>query len=159
MGVLLRESNVISLRTAMIRDGERGAFFGLLRADPAFEIPKGRTWVAPKDFDWAEQDCVWLYRHTKLPSDQEKMPVQRRWWDRYLMPLEFEKPPEFKLHWADSGNSVALYLNARVWAFIEETTHLGYSKGIIDPQSRNVWNEELFRQTFPDAQDGADPTI
>ncbi len=65
-----------------------------------------------------------------------------------VRPMTFEKPPEFKLLWADSGHSVALYLNREPWAFIEEETHQGYSKGIFNRAHKKAWNQELFEKTF-----------
>ena len=69
-----------------------------------------------------------------------------------VKPMAFEKPPEFRLLWTDSGNGVALYLNGEPWAIIDEHTHQGYSKGILKPSTgsviQNLWNQELFEKLF-----------
>ena len=69
-------------------------------------------------------------------------------WQQGIRQMQFEKPPVFKLLWADSGNSVALYLNGEPWAFIDEKTHQGYSKAILNPKIGNLWNQELFETIF-----------
>jgi len=69
-----------------------------------------------------------------------------------VKPMEFEKPPKFKLLWTDSGQGVAAYLNGEPWAFIHDGTHQGYSKGILLPKAGsaigNLWDQELFEKTF-----------
>jgi len=68
--------------------------------------------------------------------------------------MTFERRPEFKLVWTDSGNGVALYLNGEPWAFTDEETHQGYSKGVFKPELAhlpavgNLWNQELFEKIF-----------
>jgi len=67
--------------------------------------------------------------------------------------MRFESPPELRLLWADSGNTVALYLNGEPWAFIDEETHKGYSKGVLKPAAPlpamgNQWDQELFEKLF-----------
>ena len=64
--------------------------------------------------------------------------------------LVFEKQPELKLLWTDSGNSVAVYVNGELWAFIDEDTQKAYSKGILNPRLGNFWNQEVFEKTFAD---------
>lgn len=63
--------------------------------------------------------------------------------------MSFAKPPEFSLLWADSGNSVAVLLNGEPWAFVYEEKNHGYSKGILNPEHGNVWDQELFEKIFP----------
>jgi hypothetical protein len=72
MPTLLRENNVISLRTAMVGDDGNLVGFTLMPADLESLIPKGRKW-APKDFDWVMQDSVWLYRHMRSASEEAKL--------------------------------------------------------------------------------------
>ena len=131
----------------MISDDGNSIYFVLNPADISPLIPEGKSSWAPKDFEWASQDCVWLYRHLRSASDEEKL-LTTPCFEQDLKPMAFGKPPEFKLLWADSGQSVALYLNGQPWAFIEETTRLGYSKGMIKPRDKNAWNQELFERTF-----------
>jgi hypothetical protein len=94
----------------------------------------------------------------RSPSEERKLadvfpPVV----ENGLKPLAFDTPPVFKLLWADSGHSVALYLNGEPWAFIDEATHEGYSKGILLPKESylkppgKLWDQKLFEETFPDA--------
>jgi hypothetical protein len=148
MAILLQENNVISLRTAIVGDDGNLVGFSLYPADLTSLIPKGRTWWAPKDFEWVSQDSTWLYRHMRSAADERKLMHGFPCVEQDVRPMVFENPPEFKLLWADSGNSVALYLSGQVWAFIEEETHLGYSKGIIEGTDKNAWNQELFEKTF-----------
>jgi len=148
MAILLKENNVISLRTAIVSDDGNLVYFHLDPADIASLIPKGRTWWAPKDFDWVSQDCAWLYRHMRSPVDERKLMGALPCWDQVVRPMKFEKSPEFRLIWADSGHSVALYLNGEPWAFVEEETHLGYSKGVLRSTDKSAWNQQLFEKTF-----------
>jgi hypothetical protein len=63
--------------------------------------------------------------------------------------MAFSKAPLFKLLWTDSGNGVALYLDGSPWAFIDEATHKGYSKGILKSSSWDFpWSQELFENLF-----------
>ncbi len=150
MSVLLKETNLISLRTAYVDDDGNLADFSLMPADLLSVMRKAGKW----DFDWASQDAAWLYRHLRSPDEETTLsrtfpPII----DQDLRPMTFKAPPEFKLLWADSGHSVALYLNGEPWAFIDEETHQGYSKGILKPFSGtgNLWDQDLFERTFPDA--------
>lgn len=63
--------------------------------------------------------------------------------------MSFAKPPEFSLHWSDSGNSVAVLLNGEPWAFVCDGKNHGYSKGILKPEYKNCWDQELFEKIFP----------
>ena len=149
MAILLQEDNVISLRTAFVNDDGNLAYFSLMPADLESLIPKGRTWWAPKDFDWVSKDSVWLYRRMRSAADEKKLMRDFPCVDQDVKPLAFEKPPQFKLRWTDSGNSVALYLNGEPWAFIHEESHHGYSKGIVkETIEKHVWNQALFEKTF-----------
>ena len=76
-----------------------------------------------------------------------------RSWELQLKPLKFDKGPEFRLCWSDSGHSVTLYLNDEPWAFIYEETRSGYSKGILPPSAGAIkigdqWDQELFEKIF-----------
>jgi hypothetical protein len=62
--------------------------------------------------------------------------------------MMFTNSPKFRLVWADSGHSVALFLNGDPWAFIHEDKNLGYSKGILRPTIGNTWDQTLFEKTF-----------
>lgn len=80
-----------------------------------------------------------------------------------IKPMVFEHPPEFKLLWNDSGNSVALFVSEEPWAFIDEKTHTGYSKGILKASDMRLWrklkekpvrplpwDQELYEKLFRD---------
>src|SRR6266853_4762050 len=154
MAILLQENNVISLRSAFVEDDGNLAFFSLMPADLASLMRKGRTWRAPKDFDWVELDSTWLYRHMRSAADEAKLMVGFPCLDQDVKPILLEKPPEFRLLWTDSGNGVAVFLNGEPWAFIDEETHQGYSKGILRPAAAylsavgNLWDQKLFEKIF-----------
>lgn len=147
---LLEENNIISLRTAYVVDDGNLVGFQLMPAWLGSSIPGSK----PKGFDWASQDFTWLYRHMRSVSDEKRLMHDFPCVDQDIKPIVFEKPPVFRLLWTDSGNSVALYLNEEPWAFIEEESHQGYSKGILKPKVAhlpavgNLWNQELFEKTF-----------
>jgi hypothetical protein len=141
---LLEEDNVISLRTAYVHDDGDVIAFRLLPAWLGSSIPGNK----PKGFDWVSQDSVWLYRHMRSASDEAKLVRGFPCMQQYVKPMVFENPPEFRLLWTDSGNSVALYINGEPWAFIDEQTHQGYSKGILQSKYNNAWNQELFEKIF-----------
>ncbi len=62
--------------------------------------------------------------------------------------MEFARPPELRLLWAESGHSVALLLDGEPWAFIHEGKNHGYSKGVLRPTVSNTWDQELFDRMF-----------
>ena len=145
------EKNVISLRTAYVADIGTLVGFRLNPADVVSLIPKARKQWAPKDFEWISRDRVWLYRHLMPEVDETKLMNGFPCVDQGIKPMSFEKPPRLKLIWTDSGNGVALCINGEPWAFIDETSHEGYSKGIINPEYGNPWSSKLFEKIFSDA--------
>jgi hypothetical protein len=68
--------------------------------------------------------------------------------EKNVKPMACEITPELKMLWADSGRSVALYLNGEPWAFLCEGEDDGYSKGILSAKIGNPWREDLFAKTF-----------
>lgn len=154
MAVLISENNVVSLRSAYVNDDGNLVGFRLDPPDLISLIPKGRKWWAPKDFDWVEQDSIWLYRHMRSAASEEELRHAFPCIEQDIKPLMFEESPAFKVVWADSGQSVALYLNEEPWAFIYEATHQGYSKGILKPAAAhlspvgNQWDQDLFEKVF-----------
>ena len=148
MATLLHENNLISLRTAIVGDDGNLVDFCLMPADLVSLIPRGRKWSAPKDFEWVSKDSAWLYRHMRSASEEIKLMGDFPCVEQDVRPMVFENPPEFRLLWTGSGNSVALYLNGELWTFIEEVSHKGYSKGILKPGVGNPWNQVLFEKTF-----------
>jgi hypothetical protein len=149
---LLEEDNVISLRTALVQDDGNSVGFRLMPAWLDSSIPRKRM-SAPKNFEWVFSDFAYLYRHMRSTVEEVKLTCGLPCVDQDIKPLKFESPPEFKLRWADSGNTVALYLNGSPWAFIDEETHKGYSKGVLKPKAGspsigNQWDQKLFEKLF-----------
>jgi len=144
MPTLICETNRASLRVASVYDSGNRVFFSLAPS-PENLLP----YLESKNSDWVSKDSVSLYRHlNRQPNNELKLKDDFPSVDQDIKPMEFDEPPHFKLFWADSGNSVALYLNGEPWAFICQETHLGYSKGIISGESGELWDQELFEKTF-----------
>lgn len=170
---LIREENVVSLRTAFVLDDGYVVSFVL--------TPRWLDNSIPGSCDYANADCTTLYRRKRsvfsqffclslgvtekkilrsVLSPHVKRGLLRRWVGYFLLrsqltsmekdirSMEFEKPPELKLLWTDSGHSVALFLDGEPWAFIHEGKNEGYSKGILRPTVGNPWDEDLFLRTF-----------
>ena len=157
MPILLEENNIVSLRTAYVHDDGNLVSFSLNPADMLSMFPEGKHW-APKDLEWMLKDSTWLYRHLRSPFEEQKLlkrfpPVV----ENDIKPLAFNRPPEISLLWADSGQSVVLYLNGEPWALIDEDTHEGYSKGILKPKETDLepagklWDQKRFERLFPSA--------
>jgi len=68
--------------------------------------------------------------------------------EQALMPITFKSPPQFEVVWSDSGNGLLLLLNGEPWAFIDENTCKGYSKGVIKPDGGNPWDQKLYDELF-----------
>jgi len=145
--ILIEEHNVISLRRASVIDSAGSVALIMLPAESSM-APKLNVYKTGFE-KWLNAYIISLYQHTPSGSS---MPL----WD--VKELVFEKPPELKLLWTDSGNSVAVYLNGEPWAFIDEHTQKAYSKGILVfslgkawypvRTSGNPWNQEVFENTF-----------
>ena len=155
--VFAEEHNVISLRIAYVMEVDGVVGLSLSQAKlPYMQDPKTSKIELEH---WLNACHVHMYQ--RAPSGS-KMPI---WGLRHLT---FDVPPQFKLVWADSGNSVAVCLNGEPWAFIDEHTQAAYSKGVLkdaemNPWYRdyvkaakvgNPWNQETFEKTFADAFDG-----
>jgi hypothetical protein len=141
--ILLEEHNIISLRTTFIIDAGGHVALQMLPASssmaPKLNVYKTEYW------EWLKPYSTFLYQH--IPSGGV-IPF------RGIKELAFEKPPELKLLWADSGNSVAVYLNGEPWAFIDEHTQKAYSKGVLTSSLGKPWNQEIFEKTFAGVIDG-----
>lgn len=145
MSTLFKQENVISLRTAGVCDDGNTASLSLFPAD--------LIRVASKNLDWVHKDFIWLYRHLRLPAEERKLrDVYPPILEQDLRPMEFSGSPNFRLIWTDSGNGLALCINEEPWAFIDEVTHFGYSKGVlksgVNDNTMNMWNEELFVREY-----------
>lgn len=155
---LIQEDNVISLRTALILDNGDTVSLQLTPAWMRSSIPGAK----PQGLDWASQDFTWLYRHKRPWLEEQKLKrIYPGIVQQDLKPLIFKQAPEFKLLWTASGDSVALILNGELWAFIDEQTHTGYSKGILKspdvspwrkseqkPICPMSWNQDLYDKVF-----------
>ena len=106
--ILLKENNIISLRTAYVIDIGNLIEFRLQHDDLASKIPKDRTWWAPKDFEWVKDDSVWLYRRLRSPDEELKLKNGVPTIDLGIKPMSFDVTPAFKFIWNDSGHSVAV---------------------------------------------------
>lgn len=152
MGTLYKEENIISLRTGYVGEYRNIVSFSLSSFDSGISAPN--DWQSrPTNLDWVSRDYVYLYRNAVSPAEERELMRSRRSWELQLKPLKFDKKPEFRLCWSDSGQSVALYLNDDPWAFIYEETRSGYSKGILPPSASaikigNQWDQELFEKIF-----------
>jgi len=153
MPTVLKESNVISLRTAIVSDDGNRVSLRLMPVDVTSFFPEDGKW-SPKHFEWVSQDSVWLYRHLRSDVDERELMNGPPCVDQDLKPLALTSRPAFSLVWEDSGHNVALYMNGAPWAFICELGHVGYSKGILVPQASRVrplkhpWDQRLFEITF-----------
>jgi hypothetical protein len=141
---VLRDENPISLRSAFVLDDGYKVTFGMaprhlipeFPGDPDFGRWKfahlyrrrrsflARMTQAPlganqkESFDWSRSYrgrtafATWLGRlaYRRLVISLE----------RDVKVLEFTRPPEMRLIWTDPGDSVALFLEAQPWAFLEE---------------------------------------
>lgn len=147
---LLKEENVTSSRTACVKDDGNMVEFTLFPADLLASLHRKRIGeITAKDIQsLSSRYCTWLYRHLKPPSEELKLMEGAPCPQHDLRPMVFEKPPAFKLLWADAGNSVAVLLDGKPWAFIHEETRRGYSKGVLKSQFANPWDEDLFKKTF-----------
>jgi hypothetical protein len=142
---LLNEENLISLRSLLVLDDGRLVEFRLMPATLDSAIP---GICRPRDFVWALQDSAWLYRHVKSDSEEIALMNGCPCVEQDIRAMRFDKPPKFSLLWSNSGHSVALYLNGDPWAFIYEATHQGYSKGVLNPETGNLWDQKLFEKIF-----------
>lgn len=151
---LLESENIISLRTAWVVDDGNLVSFRLMPADTTVSRRAGRNWWVSKDFEWVSQDQAFLYRHAKTFEENKRLARTVHRWQLDLRQMRFEKPPVFRLVWLESGHSVAVFLCEEPWAFIDEASHKGYSKGVfrmgrsVQPFAGNQWDQALFDKLF-----------
>jgi hypothetical protein len=62
--------------------------------------------------------------------------------------MTFKKLPQLRLIWSESGHSVGVLLDEEPWAFIHEAKNRGYSKGVLNVEAGNLWDQGLFEKTF-----------
>jgi len=143
--VLFEANNVISLRTVYVLDDGRDVTFSI---NPALRSPPTTNIHKVEYGEWLKSCFVYLYRHTKSFAEEHGSAANSCSADRDVRQMTFKEPPRFNVLWTDSGNSVALFLNGEPWAFFDEETCRGYSKGILNAAAGNVWEHNLFKKTF-----------
>jgi hypothetical protein len=169
---LLSEENPVSLCSAFVLDDGYVVSFGLMprQLRPAF--PGDRNCGKYKGTYLYRRRRPLLSRLTLTPlgehqewafSFSRSRHKRRAVWEwvghfcyrRFLVSLEkdievrrFDHNPRMRLLWSDNGQSVALFLDERPWAFIRHDKNHGYSKGVLRPGYGNTWEEPLFEQTF-----------
>ena len=113
-----------------------------------------RTTKEANELEKTTPKPVFLFRHRRSTSGEEDIAKDIFAIERDLIPFKFERTPEFRVIWSDSGHSIALYLNGDPWAFIDEETLKGFSKGILKPEHPrhrplgNLWDQKLFEKIF-----------
>src|SRR5882672_8475808 len=105
--MLLEESNVISLRTAVIIDDGNLVDFRLMPAWLESSMPRSAT----KSCEWVLSNYTYLYRHLRSASEEAALCKRAICTEQEVKPIDFVAPPRFALVWADSGNTVGLFLN------------------------------------------------
>lgn len=147
-GILFSEENIISLRTAFVAESQNLVGLRLKPGDRLSELSLRKSWTATAASKSGWQDFVWLFRRPLSASDELKLKSGSLSMAQKIKALSFETGPDYALRWTDSGESVALYINGEPWAFIDESSHRGYSKGMIDGYFGNQWNQDLFEKLF-----------
>ena len=121
MSILFYEENPISLRTAFVVENKGLGLvtFRIELADSCLQKPKPGKLYPQSDY---KHDYALLYRAA------ERIKYARL--ERYIKQVTFLKCPEFRLLWTESGNGAAIFLDGTPWAFTDEKTHQGFSKGV-----------------------------
>jgi len=169
--VIYREHNPASFRTALVMDDGHIVCIFLLPQQPSSIPGSGDYLRSGHTFLYRHKRSIiariWSPRLGVITRDLLRLSRSscgdkgfRKWvgyWglrailishEKDIRPLAFKKPPEMRLLWADSGHSVALFLNREPWAFIRQDKDEGYSKGVLRPTVGNAWDQKLFENTF-----------
>ncbi len=62
-------------------------------AEPHFKTPPKKPWVLELTINWPEESwmksrvSVWRYRYATEKSAKQAEPMQRRFWDKYEVPI------------------------------------------------------------------------
>lgn len=170
--ILHEEENLVSLRRAVVQDDGALVSFTLAPRWRSTAIPGTRNYVK-SDLTWLyrhrrpllEQALFLTLGKGKgqfagsLPQSGIKRRPSGNWAGGFVLrcffslesgikPMKFTHPPEMRLLWGESGNSVALFINGEPWAFIHEEKNHGYSKGVLRASIGNPWDQALFENTF-----------
>jgi hypothetical protein len=137
---LLIEENLISLRLGVVQSDGFLTYLCLLE-DLAFAASLSTN-------SRHRMRLVYLFRNDPIDPTLKPPSEREEAYTTDLIPFRMNPPPTFQLIWGDSGHSVAVAVNGEPWAFIHEERNHGYSKGIVRPTIGNVWEQELFEQTF-----------
>lgn len=137
---LIRSENIISLRTAIAIDDGNFASFLIIPNDLK------NSFSTNQNINNFQQ--TWLFRHKRSFWKEIKIkygffPVERN-----VKKLALREFPRLSLLWAESGQSVALFLNEEPWAFFRDGEKQGYSKGILSSTIGSLWNQQLFEKIF-----------
>jgi hypothetical protein len=135
--VWLEKENAISLRTAIVVDDGDVVSFQLM--------PNFASSIPGQELPWPR---VWLFRHARSEFEEQKLKNSFPCIQHDLVALSFQDSHRLSLLWDESGHSAAIYLDGQPWAFVAHETGVGYSKGILDNCSEQLWNQELFERTF-----------
>jgi len=172
---LIREKNPISLRIAFVSDD--GYFVWLAffpRSIPSFPPVGGTIKLSDRMLALKSRlsERTVLYRRPSSPLDWacstlrgdnqpfiSQTPIAAHHNGSELVeamvkvaksirPLSGSENPTIKLIWSHSGESVAAILNGEPWAFIDGSTQLAYSKGVLGTAFGKPWDEGLFKKVF-----------
>jgi hypothetical protein len=169
---LLQETNPVSLHTAFVQDDGRFVSLILMFQASANYDPQQSSRSKSTPLYRRKRPILSellfviglanLYEQSphRINSTPSNGNMLRRWlrraayrwflirYERIVRPMTFSRPPEFRLLWTESGNSVALLLNGEPWAYIHEEKNHGYSRGNLKPGYGNTWDQESFEKTF-----------
>lgn len=170
--ILFEEENLISLRSAQVCDDGHITYFKLSALCDMGSFQESIYKSAPTTYIfrrsrpllarlcWHDLGEIQKYLSAAPFASRSKQSRLTKWIDHLLLRRmnirsereidvrRFLSPPLFSVQWAESGHSVALYVNGEPWAFIHQDQNYGYSKGILKPTIGNPWNQELFERTF-----------
>jgi hypothetical protein len=147
-GILFSEENIISHRTASVTESQNLVGFVLHPAKRMSELAPRVSWRVVAATKTSDMDFVWVYRRLLSANDERALERGPRCVAQKVKALLFNTDPQFTVRWADSGESVALFINRVPWAFIDGINHSRYSKGLIDTHFGKQWNQVLFESVF-----------
>ena len=111
----------------------------ILKRDPAYE----GLYLSPEYVAHARK-----YGKFKMFFRQMAHRIFLTSYRRGIKVMTFKKPPKIRLIWSESGQSVGVLLDDEPWAFIHEEKNRGYSKGVLNIEAGNLWDQELFEKVF-----------
>jgi hypothetical protein len=131
----IMSENIISLHTAVFRDD---GYVATLHLISRHECEAGKvTWVFRRRLSFAE-------RVKRVLFDWNRAKLEF-----HLRLDDFPTKPAADFIWSDNGLSVAILIKQEPLAFIHEASRTGYSKCLKHVFGANLWDEDLYRETFP----------